>query len=42
MLHDAGLQRDNTGGQLHQAQPQGVELRDAPGGVLWHQAAQPG
>ena len=40
MQHDAGLQLDDAGGQLHQAQPQGVELRDTPGGMLGYQAAQ--
>lgn len=26
MQHDAGLQHNDAGGELHQAQPQGVEL----------------
>lgn len=32
--HDAGFQRDHPGGQLHQAQPQSVELCDPPSGAL--------
>jgi hypothetical protein len=38
--HDPGLQRDNASGELDHAQPERVELRDAPGGALRHEAAE--
>ena len=34
------FQRDDAGGDLQQAQPQRVELGDAPGRARRHQAAQ--
>ncbi len=39
MKHDAGLRRDDAGGELQQAQPQRVELLDPPARALWHQVA---
>ena len=38
--HDPGLQRDDAGGDLDQAQAEGVELGHAPGRALRHEAAQ--
>ncbi len=40
MKRDAGLQRDDAHGELHEAQPEGIELRDPPAGALRHEAAQ--
>lgn len=40
MQHHPGLQFDDAGGELHQAQAERVELRHAPGRALWHHAAQ--
>ena len=37
---DLGLQFDDAGGDLDQAQPQRVELHDAPGGAPRHGLAQ--
>jgi len=33
---DLGFQLDNASGELDQAQSQGIELHDAPGGALRH------
>jgi len=35
-----GFQLDDAGGDLDEAQSQGVELHDAPRGALWHHPAQ--